>query len=109
MKKLVMVLVLGEAAYGGYRWYRARAPEKHVCARLAELCGDKSDVDRCEHDFADLKNNASPETIAKLDQCVADAKSCAEGGGCVVGTGVNVFGDLVKQFGRGMGRALDNR
>ncbi len=106
MKKLVVLLILGGLAFGAYRlWFRP--VEKRACARMADLCGQKADEQaKCEADFADLKKNASPEVMSKLDHCLADAKSCVEGGGCMVGTGLNMAGDLMNQFMKGLGGAM---
>ena len=111
MNKLFVLLLLAAAAGGVYWWKYQRPVEKRVCARLTELCGDdrddKDDRKSCEKDFADMARNSSPETMHKLDQCLASANSCVEGGGCVVGTGFNAMGDIVKQFGRGVAKALE--
>jgi hypothetical protein len=106
MRLLVLALVLGAAGYGTYRYFCQRPPDKRVCARLTELCGGKEHATRCERDVADLRHRSSSETIAKLDSCLARATSCAEGGGCIVGTGVHALGDLFKQFEKGVSDAL---
>src|SRR5215471_13072706 len=100
MKKLLVLLVLGGTAYGGYYWYSHRSAPKRVCARLADLCGEKGEQAKCETDLDDMvkKAAATPETMSKLDQCVASAKSCPEATGCMFGTGMNVFGDALNQF-----------
>ncbi len=104
MKKLLVLIVLAAVGYGAYRWWH-RAPEKRACARLSALCGDKGDADRCERDMAELAKTASAENMSKLDSCLGDAKTCAEGAGCVFGTGVNAFGDALNQFMKGVGGA----
>jgi hypothetical protein len=111
MNKLFVLLLLAAAAFGVYWWKYQRPVEKRVCARLEALCGNDDDGDardraRCEKDFAELQRTASPETMKRLDECLADAKSCVEGGGCVVGTGLSVAGDVFQQFGRGVSHAL---
>jgi hypothetical protein len=107
MKKLFVLLLLGGLGYGAYYWWSHRAPEKRACARLTELCGDKNQAAQCERDMSELAKQAKPETMSKLDTCLGDAKTCAEGAGCVFGTGVNVFGDALGQFMKGVGGALN--
>src|SRR5262245_61970592 len=108
MKKLLFLIVLGGAAYGGYYYYQHRSPAKRVCAKLADLCGEKGDRAKGETDLDDMvkKAAATPETMSKLDTCVASAKSCPEATGCMFGTGMNVFGDALNQFMKGMGNSL---
>ena len=112
MNKLFVLLVLAGCAASLYWWKYMRPVEKRVCARLEALCGGDSDDDRdrarCEHDFAELKRTASPETMQHLDRCLADAKTCVEGGGCIVGTGISVAGDVLQQLGRGVSHGLGN-
>jgi hypothetical protein len=110
MNKLLVLVLLGGAGAGAYWWKYQRPVEKRVCARLESLCRDdehdSDDRARCEKDMADLQRTASPETMQHLDRCLADAKSCVEGGGCIVGTGISVAGDALSDFGRGVSHAL---
>ena len=107
MKKfLIVVLVLGAGGVFAYKHFFA--PEKRACAKLAELCGDKAkDLDKCASDMADLRKSLGDDVVKKFDSCVADAKTCPEGAGCMVGAGMSGVGDAVNQFMKGMGKALN--
>ncbi|HJZ88247.1 MAG TPA: hypothetical protein VKN99_23895 [Polyangia bacterium] len=106
MKKLLLFLIiLGVGGYFAYRYYVT--PEKRSCARLAQLCGFKSDDhQRCVSQLADLGRNANSESMAKFHDCVAGAKTCAEGSGCLVGAGLSAAGNLFHSFLEGVEKAF---
>ena len=56
--------------------------------------------------MGELKRQASSESLDKFHNCVADAKTCAEGGGCLVGAGLSAAGNAVRQFIEGIGKTL---
>ena len=105
LKFLAVVLILGG---GGYAiWARFLAPESRACNRLATLC-DESLKDRreCVDDLEKLRKTAGEEAVARMERCIAEARSCAEAAGCAVGT---TFGGFVEQFFRGMKRGLEQQ
>jgi hypothetical protein len=107
MKKVIALLAVAAIGYGVYHFWLRGTPQKRACQRLAELCGSSNDEQaKCEKDMDDLKRNANPEVMTRLDTCLAGAKTCAEGGGCAVGAGFSAVGDMVNQFMKGLGGAL---
>lgn len=105
MKKfLVVVLLLGVGGY--FAWRHFANPEKRSCAKLADLCGEKSkDIDKCAADMAEMRKSLGDEATRKFDACVSEAKTCAEGAGCMVGAGASALGDALNNFMKGMGKA----
>jgi hypothetical protein len=107
MKKFLIVAILLGAG-GVFAWKHFMRSEARSCAKLADLCGDKAkDMDKCVSDMADLRKQLGDDVANKFDSCVADAKTCAEGAGCMVGAGMSGVGDAVNQFMKGMGKALN--
>jgi hypothetical protein len=104
MKKLLALLIVGGVAWFAYSRFW-KAPELRSCQRLAELCGDKSDVDKCVKDVADMRK-MSQEAVSKLDRCVGDARSCVEATGCLFGAGMGAAGTMFNDFMKGVGKAL---
>jgi hypothetical protein len=105
MRLLAVLLVVGLIAYVGYR-YVTTTPHKVTCVRLARLCGDKfPSVDKCVDDVGALsrRNRAS---AAKIDSCMASAKTCGEGAGCLIGGGLTAAGNALKDMVEGVGKAL---
>ena len=105
MKKLVALVVLIGAGFLVYRYVITSAPERS-CQRLARLCGDKSGgVESCVRGMTDL-GKTNKEAASKFDNCVADAKSCGEGAGCLVGAGFSAAGGVLSDFMKGIGHAI---
>lgn len=105
MKKLVVVLMLLGA--GGYvAWAHWLKPERRACAKMAELCGDKTNVDKCTNDLGDLKKSLGTDVADKFADCTAKATTCPEAAGCLVGAGMKGVGDAMNNFMKGMGNAL---
>jgi hypothetical protein len=105
MRVLAVLLIVGLIGYLGYR-YVTTTPHKVTCARLATLCGDKfPNVDKCVDDVGQLsrRNRAS---AAKIDACIASAKSCGEGAGCLIGGGLTAAGNALKEMVEGVGKVL---
>jgi hypothetical protein len=106
MKKLLVVaILLGGGGYYAYgRWFQ---PERRACAKMAELCGsEKHDVDKCEADMKDMKKSLGDESARKFDACVADAKSCPEAAGCMLGAAGSGLGDAMNKFIQGVGKGI---
>lgn len=100
-----LLLVLGVGAFLLYRFVLT-TPEKRSCQKLIELCGeDTIAIDRCVGDVKEL-GHSSKTAVDKFDTCMADAKSCVEGTGCLVGVGLNAAGHVVNDFLKGVGKAL---
>jgi hypothetical protein len=73
---------------------------------MAELCGQKSDNADCERDLGELAKSASPDSMARLSTCVADANTCAAATGCLVGAGMSTLGDAFQQFMKGFSNTV---
>ena len=106
MKKLlVFLIVVGAAVFLIHRFVLTSATERS-CQKLASLCGDKSmAVDSCVRGMDELTKN-NKDAASKFDSCVADAKSCAAGAGCLVGAGLSAAGGLLNDFMKGVGEAV---
>jgi hypothetical protein len=104
MKKLLALVLLGGVGWFAYTRF-LRPPEERACHALAALCGDDAETKSCAKDVGELKK-MSKDAVAKLDTCLADAKSCVEGTGCLVGAGMGAAGQMMGDFVKGVGRAL---
>jgi hypothetical protein len=104
MKKLLVMLIVGGVGWFAYRHLIA-SPEKRSCQTLAALCGDHSALDKCTHDVEELGRMDS-KALTRLDACLNDARSCAEGTGCLVGVGFGAASNLFNDFFKGMGKAM---
>ena len=105
MKKLLVVAIVAAVGYVAYaKFYKS---ERRTCARMTQLCGEKSDgIDKCEADLNDMRQSLGDEAVKKLDTCVADAKSCPEAVGCMVGAAGSGIGDAMNKFMQGVGKGL---
>jgi hypothetical protein len=119
MNKLLVLLVLAVACVGYAAYLRLRPVETRVCARLADLCGDDRDdsavtarrgrdAAHCERDLRKLAKAAAPDTMSRLDRCVGGARSCLEGSGCVIGSGVRALGDMFEDLQHGVNASFDD-
>jgi hypothetical protein len=104
MKKLLALVIVGLVGWYAYR-HLIVSQEKRTCQTLAELCGDKSAVDRCVNDVADL-GRMNKDAVAQIDSCVAGARSCVEASGCLVGAGLGAAESVFKDFLKGVGKTL---
>jgi hypothetical protein len=98
MKKLLVVaLLLGGGWLAYTRWFQ---PERRACARMATLCGEsaRDDLRTCESDLKDLRKAFGDGALEKLESCVAQAQSCPESAGCMVGASARGVGDAMKSF-----------
>jgi hypothetical protein len=106
MKKLLIVVVL-LGGVGWLAWAKLLKPEHSACAKMASLCGDKGDsTAKCENDLADMKKQLGDEVGRKFDACIADAKTCPEAAGCLVGAGASGVGDMMNKFMQGLGKGI---
>ena len=106
MKKLLTFLIV--VGVGGFLVYRYvfTSAETRSCQKLAQLCGEKSDVEKCVQGINELgKTNSA--AVSKFNSCVSDAKSCGEGAGCLVGVGLSTAGNMLNEFLKGVGKALE--
>ena len=88
MKKLLaFVIVLGAAGFLVYRYVLTSATERS-CERLARLCGKTAPVESCVRGMTQL-SKSNKDAASRFDACMADAKSCAAGVGCGVGSGLS--------------------
>jgi hypothetical protein len=106
MKKLLaFLIVVGVGGFLVYRYILTSAPERS-CQRLASLCGDKSGgFDSCVRGVTEL-GKTNKGAASKFDACVAEAKSCGEGAGCLVGAGFSAAGGVLNDFMKGIGNAI---
>src|SRR5262245_52380639 len=90
MKSILILVLLGGAAWGGYFFYHRQHPEKRACVHFADLCGDgaksgKNSVAECEQWFSDVQKMGGRDTIEQPSQCLRDATSCGQAVGCMAG------------------------
>jgi hypothetical protein len=105
-KVLLVVAILGAGGY--FAWSRIIKPEHRACAKMADLCGEKAKgAADCERDMDDMRKNMGDEPVKKFDTCIADAKSCPEAAGCLVGAGASGIGDMMNKFLKGVGNGLN--
>jgi hypothetical protein len=79
------------------------ASDSATCTRLSDLCSTSDqhvDVAQCEKEFADARKMSGASNVARSEQCVADAKTCAAATGCISGgVGMGAMGEFLKGFG----------
>lgn len=79
------------------------ASDTAACTRLSELCSTSDqhvDVGQCEKELADARKMSGANNVARSEQCVADAKTCAAATGCISGgVGMGAMGEFLKGFG----------
>jgi hypothetical protein len=103
VKKLLVVLVLAGLGVVVYAKVFRSSPAEKTCAKLNDLCGgEKISADECTDGFADARKKFGDEAADRAVSCVADANSCMEAVGCVVGAGMR----SMEQFQRGVERGL---
>jgi hypothetical protein len=79
------------------------ASDAAACERLADLCStsdQKVDVSECEKQLSDAHKMAGAGNVARSEQCIADARTCAAATGCISGgVGMGAMGEFLKGFG----------
>jgi hypothetical protein len=102
-KAVLLLLVLGGAGFLVY-WLLRANPDEAACDRLADKCGFKGErIEQCKKAMTRVKDTLGDDAVKKIDECVADSKSCPEASGCVLGGVVKEgAGELLK----GLDRAL---
>jgi hypothetical protein len=74
-----------------------------ACKRLSDLCSTSDqhvDVGQCEKELADARKMSGANNVARSEQCIADAKTCAAATGCISGgVGMGAMGEFLKGFG----------
>jgi hypothetical protein len=74
-----------------------------ACTRLSELCttsNERVDVAECEKQLADARKMSGANNVARSEQCLADAHTCAAATGCISGgVGMGAMGEYLKGFG----------
>jgi hypothetical protein len=79
------------------------ASDTSACARLSELCSTSDqhvNVAECEKELADARKMSGANNVARSEQCIADAKTCAAASGCISGgVGMGAMGEFLKGFG----------
>jgi len=108
MKKILALCVLAALLVGGW-WVYSRfmaPPEARACARLADLCNaaesDAKESD-CAQGLQEMKKVAGEKAVERATACIAEADSCINAAGCMVGAGVGAFGEFLE----GMQKALE--
>ncbi len=87
---------------------QATAPhtDSATCARLADLCSTSDrpmDTSGCEKQLADARKLAGDGNLARTEQCLVDAKTCAAAQGCISGgVGMGAMGEFLKGLGSAM-------
>jgi hypothetical protein len=79
------------------------ASDTTACTRLSELCStsdQRVNVAECEKELADARKMSGANNVARSEQCIADAKTCAAASGCISGgVGMGAMGEFLKGFG----------
>jgi hypothetical protein len=117
MKKLVALGVVALVVVGIVKVVNARSPEgkaRAACENLASQCeslmklgGEKlssDDIDECSQDLSDARDELGDE-FGEVTGCMADADSCGEALGCLVGGAANALEGELDGFARGFERA----
>lgn len=108
MKKLLVFLIvvglIGGAAYFGYTRYIAKNP-RSACRKLADLCGHQGDDQQkqCEDAIQRMEKISGKESVGKSVSCILGSDSCAKGMGCMVGMGVGALGEFLDGLKRSVG------
>jgi len=110
-KAIAAALIIGVAGAGVAAFAYMKKPERAACIRVGDLCGDKNgnkeQLDQCVEQIEQWRKVAGDEPVDKGIQCVDDAKTCGEAVGCVAGAGVKGFQNVVDDFLKGFGKALE--
>jgi len=103
VKKLLVVLVLAGLAVVVYAKVFRSSPAEKTCAKIDDLCGgEKIEPAECRDGIADARKKFGDEPVDRAISCVADANSCMEAVGCIMGAGMR----SMEQFQRGVERGL---
>lgn len=111
MKKLLVVLVLAGLGVVVYAKVFRQTPAERTCSKLVDLCAvqgqgkDKLDMGECRDGFAEARKMFGDDVVDRAVSCVADASSCMEAVGCVMGAGMRSFDQLQRGMERGFGSA----
>jgi hypothetical protein len=107
-KAVIVVMVIGLTGVGGYLGIMAMRPEAKVCRQIASLCGEtKEEASTCVRDMEERKQTLAPDQFRRATNCIVQAKSCAEVGGCRIGMGLRSLGNSVGDFLKGVSRSLE--
>jgi hypothetical protein len=83
----------------------ALAPSRAACDRVVSLCqGNETDRRQCEQTLADLRPNVDAENAARTARCVAEARTCGEATGCMVGGAARAGAGFLRDFTNGLTR-----
>lgn len=118
MKKLVAFAVVALLVVGVVKLVSGKTTEGRArkacenliaqCESLAKLGGEKlssDDADECAKDVSDAKDELG-SSYDDVTSCMADASSCGEALGCLVGGAGNVINDELEGFGKGFERTF---
>lgn len=118
MKKLVAFAVVALLVVGVVKVVSGKTTEGRAqkacenlisqCESLAKLGGEElssDDVDECAKDVSDAKDELG-DSYGDVTSCMADADSCGEALGCLVGGAGNVIHDELEGFGKGFDRTF---
>ncbi len=118
MKKLVAFAVVALLVVGVVKLVSGKTTEGRArkacenlisqCESLAKLGGAKlssEDVDDCAKDVSDAQDELG-DSYGEVTSCMADADSCGEALGCLVGGAGNVIHDELEGFGKGFDRTF---
>jgi len=106
-KAIIAVMVIGLASVGGYLGIMAMRPEASVCRHIASLCRETTEEAKaCVSDLEEMKQTLAPDQFRRATDCIVQAKSCAEVGGCRIGMGLRSLGNAVGDFLKGVSRSV---
>lgn len=118
MKKLVAFAVAALLVVGVVKVVSGKTPEGRAkkacenlisqCEKIAKIGGDSltaEDLDECTKDISSAKEELG-DSYNDVTSCMADAGSCGEAFGCIVGGAGNAIFDELEGFGKGFDRTF---
>jgi len=89
----------------------ACAPEDQICRRMSDLCG--TDAAECRASVAELRSSGGEEAVKELQQCYAEADTCAKARGCEAAlsakSALSAVGDFLESFSDGLEGEKDEK
>jgi hypothetical protein len=95
-----LAFVVAAAAFSA-----ACAPEDKICRSMSDLCGTAAA--ECRASVADLRSSGGDEAVKELEQCYANADTCAKARGCEAAlaakSALSGVTDFLESFSEGIG------
>jgi hypothetical protein len=106
-KAIIALLVIVLMGTGIYVAVMLNRPETRACRHVTALCGAVGNgADACVHDLEDLRQTLAPNQFRRATDCLEQANSCPEAGGCLVGMTLRSLSGSIDGFLKGISRAI---